>query len=129
MKPNSLPKVHLPFIIAALLLFCTGQLQAQPARPENQPATTETTFPKAAPAANYTHKIISAEAGTFGYEILQDNKPLIKQTTIPGQPGSKGFTSKADANKVAELMISKLKKGEMPPSVTTEELKKLKVLK
>ena len=122
-------KHTLTFIITLFLLCLAPELYAQPVRPENQAATTETAFPKAEPKANYTHKVIPSAKDTFGYEIIQNNKPLIKQTTIPGQPGSKGFASKADAAKVAELMITKLKRGEMPPSVTPEELKKLKVIK
>jgi hypothetical protein len=129
MKLTLLPKGLLPFLVKMLLLICTEQLQAQPIRPEKQAATTETTFPKAEPAASYTHKVIPAEDGTFGYEIQQNGRPMIKQITIPGQPGNKGFAAKADAAKVAELMITKLKLGEMPPSVTPEELKKLKVIK
>ena len=117
------------FALFFLILSPVMKLAAQPVKAEKQAPITEPAFPKAAPAANYTYWVLPAEAGSFGFEILQDNRALIKQTTIPGQPGIKGFASNADAAKVAELMISKLKRGEMPPSVTTEELKKLKVIR
>ena len=44
-------------------------------------------------------------------------------------PGNEGFKTKADASKVAQLVIGKIKKGEMPPTVTIEEMQKLKVTK
>ena len=53
---------------------------------------------------------------------------LIHQPVIPGLPGNKGFKTKPDAEKVAKLVIEKIRKGQMPPTVTTEEMKKLKVI-
>ena len=53
----------------------------------------------------------------------------IHQPSIPGMPGNDGFKTKADAEKVAQLVIKKIKKGEMPPTVTVEEMKKMKVIK
>jgi hypothetical protein len=53
---------------------------------------------------------------------------MIHQPSAPGLPGNEGFKTKADAEKVAKLVIDKIKKGEMPPSVTKEEMEKLKVL-
>ena len=47
----------------------------------------------------------------------------------PGMPGNSGFKTDADARKVAEAVISKLKKGEMPPTVSEEELKQLNIVK
>jgi len=52
---------------------------------------------------------------------------LIHQASIPGIPGNDGFKAKSDAKKVALLVIEKLKKGEMPPTVTLDEMKKLNV--
>ncbi len=78
--------------------------------------------------SGYTYKIISSVDSTWCYDIYKDNKLLIHQTSIPGLPGNKGFQYKSDAEKVAGLVIGKLEKGEMPPGVTQDELKKLKVL-
>jgi len=44
-------------------------------------------------------------------------------------PGNKVCKTKADASKVSQLVIGKIKKGEMPPTVTIEEMQKLKVTK
>jgi hypothetical protein len=78
---------------------------------------------------NLTYKIIPSENNTYGYEILMDGRLYIHQPTIPGLPGNTGFNDKETAMKVADLVISKIKKNEMPPSVTAEELKKLNALK
>ena len=78
------------------------------------------------PAMSY--KMISSPNSTWGYDIYTDGKLTIHQPTIPGLPGNEGFKTKEAAQKVAEFVITKMKKGEMPPTVTNEELKKLKVL-
>jgi hypothetical protein len=76
----------------------------------------------------YKFKIISSLNNTWGYDIIKDNKLFIHQTSIPGLPVNEGFKSKSDSERVARLVIEKLKKGEMPPSVTQEELKEMKVI-
>ena len=73
-------------------------------------------------------KIISSENNTFGYEILMNGRLYIHQTNIPGLPGNMGFKNKETAKNVANLVISKIRKNEMPPSVTTSELNKLNAL-
>jgi hypothetical protein len=108
--------------------------QPQPDRmpstlPHPEKGSDQVAFPAGDPAGIYTSRIIPSEGGTFGYEILKDGRPMIRQANIPGIPGNSGFTTEADAGKVAEAVISKLKKGEMPPTVSEEELKQLKVLK
>jgi len=60
---------------------------------------------------------------------MADGRLMIHQSSAPGLPGNEGFKTKADAEKVAKLVISKIKKGEMPPTVSIEEMKKLKVIK
>jgi hypothetical protein len=57
-----------------------------------------------------------------------DGKLLIHQTTIPCLPGAEGFKFRPGAEKIAKLVIMKIQKGEMPPTVKIEELKKLKIL-
>jgi len=79
-------------------------------------------------SAVYTYVIIPSVNKTWCYDIYMGKKLFIHQPSIPGLPGNGGFKTKADAEKVAKLVIGKLKKGEMPPSVTIEEMKKLKVL-
>jgi len=78
--------------------------------------------------ANLSYKVIAAEGNGYGYDVYADGRILIHQPTVPGQPGISGFRKKSDSEKVAELVIRKLKNGEVPPTVTEEELKKLKVI-
>lgn len=79
-------------------------------------------------AANLTYQIIEAPNNTWCYDILKEGNLFIHQPSIPGMPGHEGFKTKETAAKVAELVISKMKEGLMPPTVTEEELKKLKAL-
>ena len=72
--------------------------------------------------------VIDAPNGTFGYDILSDGKLLIHQTSIPGLPGNEGCRTKADAEKLAALVMDKIRKGEMPPTVTTAELVSLELI-
>ncbi len=76
---------------------------------------------------SYQYKIIQAPRNTWGYDILRNNKIFIHQPNRPGMPGNEGFNTKKDAMKVAELVIAKVKKGEMPPTISAEELAALKL--
>lgn len=76
----------------------------------------------------YTYKIVHSKNDTWCYDIYKDKKVLIHQTSIPALPGNKGFKTKSDAAKVARLVIRKLKNGEMPPSVSLDEMEKLNIL-
>ncbi len=116
-------------ILAIFTIFCalSAQAQQQPKQPENNAAK----FPAAGTYANtkLTYKIIDAPNHTYCYDVLADGKIMIHQTSAPGLPGNEGFKTKADAEKVAKLVITKIQKGEMPPTVSIEEMKKLKVIK
>jgi hypothetical protein len=78
--------------------------------------------------ATITYKIIGSENDGYGYDVYADGKLTVHQPAIPGQPGNKGFRTKADSEKVAQLVVEKLKKREIPPTVSEEELRKLKVI-
>lgn len=110
-----------------LLLALFVQAQQQPQKQDNNAAQ----FPSANAYTNtrLTHKIIDAPGKTYGYDIYADGRLMIHQSSTPGMAGNKGFSKKADAEKVAQLVTSKIKKGEMPPTVTVEEMQKLKVIK
>lgn len=87
-------------------------------------------FPAAADHANaeLSYALIPAPNGTFGYEITSAGKLLIRQTNLPGLPGIEGCRTKADAQALAAFVMEKIKKGEMPPTISTEELKGLGLL-
>jgi hypothetical protein len=79
--------------------------------------------------AEITIKIIPAANNTFGYDILIYDRPLVHQPNIPGLPGVEGFTTKKRAQTVAEFVVKKIKKNEMPPTVTMDDLNTMGVLK
>jgi len=67
--------------------------------------------------------------GGWGYDIMFSGSTYIHQTNVPAISGTRGFNSKEDAQKVADLVISKIKKSSMPPSITLKELDSLKIIK
>lgn len=77
----------------------------------------------------YSFKIIDAPNNTYGYDIFAEDMLIIHQPSIPALPGNEGFKSKIGAEKIAQLVITKTKKGEMPPTITIDEMKKLKAIK
>jgi hypothetical protein len=80
------------------------------------------------PTAKITIKIIPSINKTYGYDILVAGKPMIHQPNIPAIPGNEGFKTKKQARKVAGFVVRKIQKNEMPPAVTVEDLKRMKVL-
>ena len=75
-----------------------------------------------------THLIISAPENKFGYYIMIDGQIYIEQKTIPAIEGNTGFATKADADKVALRVIEKIKQGELPPTISIEELKAMGIV-
>ena len=78
--------------------------------------------------AEISIKIIPSINKTFGYDILVQGKQLIHQPNIPAMPGNEGFKTKKSAQKVAEFVVKKIRKNEMPPTLSVEDLKKMDVL-
>ena len=79
--------------------------------------------------ANHTlpfTEIIKFENG-WGYKIYVDNKIYITQNVIPGVPGNTAFRSSKEAQKVANLVLDKINKGILPPTITVNELKELHI--
>ena len=93
------------------------------------PTAPQPQFPSASQVkeTKLTYKIIEALNGTYGYQVHADGRLLIHQNSIPALPGNNGFRTRAQSEKVAQLVIKKIRKGEMPPTITVEELKKLGV--
>ena len=79
--------------------------------------------------AEITIKIIPSANNTFGYDILIYGRPLVHQPNIPGLPGNEGFTTKERARTVAEFVVKKIRKNEMPPTVAIKDLTSMGVLK
>lgn len=113
------------FLLSAVAIAFFASISAVFGQVTPKPASMPTAEQLA--KANITFKIISVENG-YGYDVYVDGKKLIHQPNIPGQPGMAGFRKKEDSERVAELVIKKLKNKEVPPAITEEELRLLKVI-
>lgn len=71
----------------------------------------------------FQYRIIPGANHTYGYDIFLNGKLKIHQPSVPGLPGTDGFKRKEDAEKVARLVLVKVRKGEMPPTITLTEMK------
>jgi len=58
----------------------------------------------------------------WAYRIYIRYKLIINQPGIPALEGNLPFKSEADARKIAELAASKIAKGQMPPTLSIEEI-------
>lgn len=85
-------------------------------------------FPSNMKSGNVTYSLVPSINQTWGFQILVNQKPIIKQLSIPALQGNQGFKDTIAAGKVARLMIQKIRQGEMPPTVTIPEMKKIKAL-
>ena len=74
-------------------------------------------------AAQSTYYIIKVPDAKFGYTIFIDGQMYIEQKSIPALEGTQGFDTKEHAEKIAKLVVEKIKQGEMPPAISVEELK------
>ena len=104
-----------------------AQAPSAPAQPDSSAAK----FPAASAYANskLAYKVIDAARHTYCYDVFADGRIMIHQTSVPALPGNEGFKTKEDATKVALLVIEKIKKGEMPPTISIDEMKQLNVIK
>jgi len=77
--------------------------------------------------ANYSKSKLEAKTlftssgNLMGFEIYADGKMIFSQTQIKGVEGSRGFTSKDQTLKIADIVIQKLKQGKQPSVVTLQE--------
>ncbi len=71
-----------------------------------------------------TSRVFESELGGYGYDILVNDTVFIHQPNIPAINDNVGFPTEAGARQIADLVITKIRNHEMPPSVTREELVK-----
>jgi hypothetical protein len=74
---------------------------------------------------NIYYQVFQAAESTWGYDIIKDGKIFIHQPFAPGISGKRGFSSKLKAEMAAKLVIEKINKGIMPPSLSIEEVQKI----
>ncbi len=121
---GKLPKAYR--ILGIFLLMCfvaTAQKKEKPAAHKKAPKVNAT----AAKANKVTYNILTLGENNFGYDILNNNKILVHQPTIPGMPGNAGFKTKAEAIRVAKLVKHKIVQNQMPPTISESELQTLNI--
>jgi hypothetical protein len=70
------------------------------------------------------------QSGTgWGYKIYVGGHIYITQPFIPGIPGKNYFITEADAKKVSTLVVQKIVKHQIPPTVSGNELRALNIIK
>ncbi|MCF8201810.1 MAG: DUF4907 domain-containing protein [Crocinitomicaceae bacterium] len=80
------------------------------------------------PRSSHIFEITTLQSASgWGYQIRQNGKLLLDQPNIPGRPGNAGFQSQADAQRVAELVKTKLQAKVFPPTVSEDDLKNLNI--
>jgi hypothetical protein len=141
----SLMKVFLTQVLlagSALLGFASHAQQVQPVSksllvaprlpgigPDGTPMRPSGQKVAAAPnlyrTATITTRLLPGAHQTYGYEVLVNGKPMIAQPSIPGRPGNDGFRTPAEAQRVADLVASKLRDNQLPPAVTAADLQRL----
>ncbi|MEP7232985.1 MAG: DUF4907 domain-containing protein [Ginsengibacter sp.] len=76
---------------------------------------------------NETEKEQTTSTG-FGYDIYKYKVLYIHQPNIPALAGNQGFSTAANAQKAAKLVLYKIQNNILPPSVSIRELDSLGVL-
>lgn len=109
---------------AALLLAACGS--SQPEQDSKQAASPTPPSPQpTASAPDVRIETFQNEEKTWGYDLYLNGKRYIHQPHMPAVGGKKGFETEAQAQRVAELVAEKVRKGIMPPSVTAAEVDSL----
>ncbi|GAB3522560.1 DUF4907 domain-containing protein [Emticicia fontis] len=65
------------------------------------------------------------QANGWGYKLYLRYKLLVNQTIIPALPGNQAFKTEKDAKKIAKLAMTKVAKGQMPPTLELKKVKKV----
>ena len=115
-------KKVLIMMVAALMLSLASCIHSAP--PENCTVwdTTEQ------PDLKFRVETIQLDSG-WGYAVYVDEKKLILQRQIPVVEGFHQFKTQCDAMHCGKLVVLKLIKGEMPPSITEQDLIDMNILK
>lgn len=115
-------------LLLSFALVSACQTSAKPAKEElNAKTEQQSELQKRKPTSQNFDISTFQTASGWAYQIRQNGKLIIDQPTIPGRPGTAGFQTQADAQKVAELVTTKLKAKEFPPSVSEADLQNLNI--
>ena len=125
MKNMYTPYLYLIFLFLTAI-SCKNTSHTEGSQKPN--TLVETSIDDTQAAKTLTFQVIDAPNKTFGYEISVNGKKLIRQTTIPAVAGIEGFKTAAQAEKVAQFLIEKMKKNDALPAISLNELRELDVL-
>ena len=78
---------------------------------------------KAQKRKSITSKVFVSLSG-WGYDILVNDTLFIRQESVPVLAGKRGFPKKEQAEQAAQLIINKMKRGQLP-TITTFEMEQL----
>ena len=116
-------RLILPFVF---LFSCENQ-DAHTKQDKERQFKPQTTIRKEKSAINPFEISTFQTANGWAYQIRQNGKLVLDQPNIPGRPGNAGFQSQADAQRVAELVKTKLQAKVFPPTVSEDDLKNLNI--
>ena len=124
------------FLLVSIVVFGLAQNNCAKAQAKRtvadsitkQIAKAKAATKKQAAKMQFQYFVTKAESGTFGYDIYADGKLYLHQNTIPAVGGNNGFADTAAAGVTARLAIKKIRQGEIPPTISIDELKKLKII-
>ncbi|GAB2802154.1 hypothetical protein GCM10027275_55570 [Rhabdobacter roseus] len=71
---------------------------------------------------------VQPTASGWGYLIRQEGRVVIDQPTIPVVPGQRSFATRQQAQRVGELVLTKMRAGRFPPTLSLPELDSLGAL-
>lgn len=114
-QQNFLTVMKIKIAVISALLITTSCVHNAPPKDYSQFDTTEQS------GISFRLETYEYDNG-WAYDIMVDGKKLIAQKHIPVVEGNQKFVSQEDAYNCGKLMIIKLIRGEMPPSITDKDL-------
>ena len=112
------------FIFLVLLTACAND-DAGNQQEQNTSARAPKAEIEAASGSEIELKTFRNENGSWGYDIVVNGRRYIHQPEIPAVTGRRGFDREAQARKIGEMVVDKIRKGIMPPSVSAEEVREV----
>lgn len=109
-------------IVAPLILSTISCINSTPTENCTSWDTTQNTDLK------FRVETIQVDSG-WGYAVYVDDKKLIVQRHIPVIEGFHQFDTQCDALHCGKLVVLKMIKGEMPPSITRQDLIDMNIIK
>jgi hypothetical protein len=88
---------------------------------ENQNSYSENSTQKIDKSARQL-RVLKLSNGFWGYDILENEKAVIHQTTIPCFQGSSGMPDSLTASRIGSLVFQKLEAGIFPPTLDKRDI-------